>query len=251
MMQFDWTTFILEILNFLVLVWILQRFIYRPVLAMLDARQQRIKDETLRAEQLRNEADALRKQYESRLADWSQEKEASRRQLDEELAQLHGKALEDLKQTLADEEAKSRARNEALTASRETALIREAASAAYGQAAAMLQRLASPQLTNSIIDIFLEDLLNMPEPEQAALRKAAAMLITASAVEVISAHTLDESARAALTHGLSVAAEHPLQLTFKEDASLIAGARAVVGECQLHANLADELSFFRRQANHG
>ena len=50
MMQFDWTTFILEMLNFLVLVWILQRLIYRPVLAMLDARQQRLKDESGRAE---------------------------------------------------------------------------------------------------------------------------------------------------------------------------------------------------------
>lgn len=251
MMQFDWTTFILEILNFLVLVWILQRFIYRPILTMLDARQQRIKDETDRAEQLRNEADALLKQYESRLADWSQEKENSRRQLDEELAQLRGNALENLKQTLSDEEAKSRARNQALIASRETALIREAAGAAYGQAAAMLQRLASPQLTHSIIDIFLEDLSNLPDAEQAALRKAAAMLIAASAVELISAHPLDETAQAALNQGLSTAAEHPLQLTFKEDASLIAGLRAVVGECQLHANLADELAFFRRQANHG
>ena len=82
MMQFDWTTFILEILNFLVLVWILQRFIYRPVLAMLDARQQRIKDETGRAEQLRSDAEALRQQYESRLADWSREQESGRRQLE-------------------------------------------------------------------------------------------------------------------------------------------------------------------------
>lgn len=251
MMQFDWTTFILEILNFLVLVWILQRFIYRPVLAMLDARQQRIKDETDRAEQLRSEAEALRKQCESRLADWNREKESRLRQLEEELSQLRDNALENLKRSLADEEAKIRARNEALTVSRETALIREAGSAAYGQAAAMLQRLASPLLTQSIVDVFLEDLRNLPDTEQAALRKAAAMLIAASAVEVASAHPLDETVRAALSQGLAAAAGDALQLTFKEDASLIAGVRAVVGECQLHANIADELAFFRRQANHG
>lgn len=251
MMQFDWTTFILEILNFLVLVWILQRFLYRPVLAMLDARQQRIKDETERAAQLRNEAEVLRQQYEQRLADWNQQQETSRRQLDEELAQMRSIATENLKQTLADEEAKLRVRNQTLIAAREAALIREAAGAAYGQAAAMLQRLATPQLTQNIVDAFLQDLANMPDSEQAALRKAAAMLIAASAVEVISAHPLDEATRGAVTQGLATAAGQTLQLSYKEDPQLIAGLRAVVGECQLHANLADELAFFRRQANHG
>lgn len=250
MMQFEWTTFILEILNFLVLVWILQRFIYRPVLAMLDARQQRIKDETDRAERLRNEAESLRQQYESRLADWQGEREAGRRRLEDELAQLRASALEELKKTLADEEAKSGARNAALMASRESALIREAASAAYGQVAAMLQRLASPHLTQRIIEIFLEDLRELPEEELAALRKAGAMLIAASSVEIVSAHPLDEPARSTLSGALAAAAGQELPLTYREDNGLIAGIRVVIGECQLHANLADELAFFRLQVNH-
>ena len=33
-MAFDWTTFGLEIINFLALLWILKRFLYRPVLAL-------------------------------------------------------------------------------------------------------------------------------------------------------------------------------------------------------------------------
>ena len=38
-MQIDWTTFALEIINFLVLVWILKRFLYRPVLDTLARRR--------------------------------------------------------------------------------------------------------------------------------------------------------------------------------------------------------------------
>lgn len=251
MMQFDWTTFVLEILNFLVLVWILQRFVYRPVLARLDERRQLIQDETERAENLQREAQALRQQYESRLSDWSQEQESKRRALDEELAQLRGKALESLKQSLADEEAKARARKAAQAASREAVLVREAAAAVYGQAAAMLQRLASPQLTQSIVGVFLEDLRCLADDQQAALRKAAAMPIAASAVEVVSAHPLAETLRQELICALSEAAGTDLTFSFKEDASLIAGLSAVVGECQLHANLADELAFFRNQVGHG
>ncbi len=251
MMQFDWTTFILEILNFLVLVWILQRFLYRPVLARLDARQQRVKDEIARAEQLRSDADALRQQYESQLADWKLLQESSRRQLEEELMQMRNAAQENLKQTLADEEAKLRIRNQTLIATRESALIKEAAGAAYAQAAAMLQRLATPQLTQRLVDMLLEDLQQLPDTELSALQKAAEILIADSKVEVVSAHPLDSHEREKLTLSLSAAAGKSLLLIFMEDPSLIAGLRAVVGECQLHANLADELGFFKRQAQHG
>ena len=249
-MEFDWTTFFLEILNFLVLLWILRRFIYRPILSSLDARQQRIKEETMRAEQLRNEAETLRHQYEARLTDWNQECELNRHQLEQELAQLRNTGLENLKKTLADEAAKSRVRNEAALAAHESALLREARSAAYSHVSLMLQRLASPELTHSIVGIFLEDLGHLPEIDQNALRKAATMLIAASAVEIISAHPLNDVDRSALADGLSATAGQDLTFTFTEDPNLIAGLRAVVGECQLHANLADELAFFRREVRH-
>ena len=38
-MQLDWSTFILEILNFLILVWILKRFLYKPILTMIAERK--------------------------------------------------------------------------------------------------------------------------------------------------------------------------------------------------------------------
>lgn len=249
-MQFDWTTFILEILNFLVLLWILQRLAYRPVLAMLDARQQRIQDQINRAEQLRSEAEILKQQYESRLSTWNKEQESARRVLEDELLQLREQAMNDLKQTQIDEQAKQRARNEALFASQQALSIREAAGTAYGQVTAMLQRLASPQLTHAIVGIFLDDLQHLSDEQQTALRKAAAMLIAASSVEIITAHPLATSYETALSEALSSVTGKNLSLTSREDSSLIAGLRVVIGECQLHANLADEMAFFRRQNNH-
>lgn len=38
-MHFDWWTFALQLVNFAVLVWLLHRFLYRPVLRIIDARQ--------------------------------------------------------------------------------------------------------------------------------------------------------------------------------------------------------------------
>ncbi|WP_150047939.1 MULTISPECIES: F0F1 ATP synthase subunit delta [Methylomonas] len=250
MMSFDWTTFVLEILNFLVLVWLLQRLLYRPALTLLDARQQRIRQQSEQAEQTLREAETLRQEYQTKLADWDSRQQAERHELDEELARLRADALDKLQQTLAEEEAKYRSRSQSRIASREAALAREAAVAAYGQTATLLQRLASVDLTLRIAEVFLEDLAQLTDDERTSLCKAAAMLIEASAVNIATAHPLPEAMQQQLNGALSVAAEKPLQFSFKQDPSLIAGLRAVVGECQLHANLADELAFFRRQANH-
>lgn len=250
-MEFDWTTFILEILNFLVLLWILQRLIYRPVLAMLDARQQRIRAQIDQAEQLRAEAEALRQHYQAQLADWQREREHARDALEAELAQLRDQAEEDLKQIQADDEAKQRVRNEAFIASRQAILIREAVGTAYRQVSALLQRLASPQLTETITEMFLEDLRQLSDEQQASLRKAAVALMAGTSVEIVCAHPLTAAAQSALTETLAASAGTALSFTIREDSSLIAGLRVVVGECQLHANLADELAFFRQQHDHG
>lgn len=39
-MRIDWTTLALQLINFAILVWLLQRFLYRPVLELIDARRQ-------------------------------------------------------------------------------------------------------------------------------------------------------------------------------------------------------------------
>lgn len=249
-MQFDWTTFVLEVINFLVLVWILKHFLYRPVLDILDARQARISAETTRAEQLQRDAAALQQQYETRLAEWSKEREQARYQLEQELAQMRASGMENIKRSLADEEAKTRVRNAAMIASHEAELVRQAASDAYGNVAALLRRLASPSLTASITRMFQEDLAALPPDDRETLRKAGQSLGSDMKAEIAAAHPLDDGTLADIAQALSAAAGQPLEADFRLTPELIAGLRVAVGECLLHANLAEELEFFRRQVGH-
>jgi len=247
-MQMDWTTFLLEIINFLVLVWLLRRFFYRPVLAVIDARQARVQAVGDEAAALRKEAGALKAQYETRLADWAGEREKARQQLEQELTQERSRRLDELKRSLADEEAKSHARLDAAAASREAALCRQATADAYAAAAAMLQRLASPALTARIAEAFAEDLATLPADDRETLRQAAAALADDETVEIASAHTLDAATQAAIRDALAQAAGRTLDIRFVEQTDLIGGLRAAVGQCRLDANLTDELAFFRREA---
>ncbi len=245
-MQLDLTTFILEVLNFLVLVWLLKRFLYKPVLSVLDARQQRIQGEMRKAAVLQEDAARLKQQYEARLADWNTEREIAKQSLEQELARERDTGMKAIQQSLADEEAKNRVRAASAIATREAELVRNATSGAYRNAAAMLRRMASPAMTLAILNILLDDLASLSEKRQEELHKAAHPE-NVTTMEVVAAHALEESAQRKLGDAVAKVCGKPLQATFKTDTSLIAGLRISLGESVLHANLADELGYFRSQ----
>lgn len=88
-MQFDLWTFGLQLVNFLILLWLLQRFLYRPVQNIIEQRRALVEGKQAEAERLRQTAEEerdklerLQKEFESgrekRLADLNRELEAKR-----------------------------------------------------------------------------------------------------------------------------------------------------------------------------
>ncbi len=63
--------FFVNLLQFFLLVFIMNRLIYRPLLKFMDARDQRLNDQMAAAEQQRSSAEALRSQREGELQEAS------------------------------------------------------------------------------------------------------------------------------------------------------------------------------------
>ena len=57
-LELNWSTLLLEIINFLILVWILKHFFYKPVLAVI-ARRRSIEESLNDANTLHEDAEAL------------------------------------------------------------------------------------------------------------------------------------------------------------------------------------------------
>ena len=98
-MELNWSTFILEIINFLVLVWILKHFFYKPVLEVIARRQAGIDKKLAEAKDLQASAEQLQSQYQGRLADWEQERQQARETLSQEVESERARKLSEL-QTL-------------------------------------------------------------------------------------------------------------------------------------------------------
>ena len=69
-------TLIAQILNFLFLVFILAKFVYKPLLNVMEARKNKIASDLEAAETAKVEAEAVKAEYAAKLADARQEAQA-------------------------------------------------------------------------------------------------------------------------------------------------------------------------------
>jgi F-type H+-transporting ATPase subunit b len=66
-MSIDWITVAAQIGNFLVLVWLLKRFLYRPVLDGIDARERQITERMAEAARIRQHSEAAEAEYQAQI----------------------------------------------------------------------------------------------------------------------------------------------------------------------------------------
>ena len=69
-------TLIAQILNFLVLVFVLAKFVYKPVLGIMEERKNKIASDLETAEMAKKDAEAVKAEYAAKLADARQEAQA-------------------------------------------------------------------------------------------------------------------------------------------------------------------------------
>lgn len=243
-MGFDWSTFVLEVINFLILVWILAHFFYRPVAAVIEQRRQGIETSLQHAREMLSNAEGMQRQYEARLGDWEAEKRRKRETWASELAAERARQLETFRQTLEAERQQTEVLEQRRLRSREMELEKTALALGGRFAARLLERLAGPELEARLVDIFIDDLSEVPEEQWQ--RVAAAFSDTPVEACLSSAFPLAEAQRAGLRQAVNAQLGRPVDCQFLEDGTLISGIRFELGPLSLGANVRDELAFFTR-----
>jgi len=75
-MLIDWFTVVAQALNFLILVWLLKRFLYKPILNALDEREKRIATELANADERMAEAGQERDEFTRKNEEFNQQRAA-------------------------------------------------------------------------------------------------------------------------------------------------------------------------------
>jgi F-type H+-transporting ATPase subunit b len=247
-LEISWSTFILEIVNFLILVWILKRFLYQPVLNVISRRRADIDKSLAEAAALRSQAETIQEQYENRLAAWDEERKKARETLQGELDRERQRLMAELETSLSAERKKSQVLEQHRIVEQRRRDEELALAQAAKFASRLLQRLAAPELEAQLVELTLKDLATLLPERRTALRSAYAG--REESVTITSAYPLATAQREALQQALGQLLETDnLACTFVESTTLIAGLLISVGPWVLRANLRDELQFFTESSH--
>jgi F-type H+-transporting ATPase subunit b len=216
-MQFDWWTFALQVVNFAILVWLLHRFLYKPILRMIDSRQFAV------AKQY-DDAAAAEKTAKVNLAAIDRERAniATEREAAFKSAAAQSEEAAKQRQARAQEEAAALIVNARKTLAAEREQVFEAARhTAIDLGADMARRLLNEIPSGLRAEAWLEriesHLKGMGDGDRAGLVGAHGDLT------VVTAFALPDDAKQTWTSRLHAALGERSAISFAADAALIAG----------------------------
>ena len=234
-MHVDWVTTAAQLVNFLILVYLLKRFLYARVLAAMERRQARI-DERL-DEAARREAAArdTRAELEERMAAIDREHEARHKALEEELHTRRTALLEGLREEMAEARRHwhGAVRREQERFVRE--LSAESARLSLDLVGRVVRDLADTQLEARIAERFA-GILDALEPEQRELVRGAP-----SPLVVHSAFDLGTAAREVIQAAVARVLGREAAVRFVRTRELVCGVELEAGHARIGWNAAAHL----------
>lgn len=248
-MRIDWTTLALQLINFAILVWLLQRFLYRPVLRVIDAR--RAAGDARYAEVQRMAETAKR-----RLADI----EAQRAGITADRAAALAEAREQARQLVeargaqAERDAKALLDETRQTLAREReSLLAEACHSALDLSAEMAGRVLAEIPESLRTEAWLEridlHLRSLPAAERAELARE---LAGGAPLRVVSACAISSDAEERWRARLRESLGPEIVVTFETNARLIGGAQLCFPHSTLSFSVEGALCALQEEAaRHG
>ncbi len=242
-MLIDWFTVVAEIVNFLILLWLLKRFLYKPILNAMDKREATIAAREHEASTALELGHQQQEKYEVLLNEISSDRE----EIMAEAHRLSEQRRKELTQIAADDVASMEARwKESLERQRE-AFARNLSQRAGDQICSIarlaLADLAGSDLERHIVGVFTERLETLPDEKRRrivdTLRKSHYRVSISSSFE------LDEAQRSGIRDALKKLGGRDVTVAWEVLPDVICGIDLRAHEYKLAFSLGDYLERLR------
>ena len=244
-MLVDWFTIAAQIVNFLILVWLLNRFLYKPILDAIDAREKRIADELAAAAAKQAEAETERAEFQRKNVEFDRQRAALMNQAANE-AQAERTRLFDAARNAAADLANKRVealRSDAAMLNGE--IRRRTQQETFAIARKALADLATVSLEERLADVFVRRLRDLDPHTKTLLSDALAS--NAGPALVRSAFDLPEAQRALVTAALNEVFSADLHVRFETAPDLVGGIEFTANGYNVAWSIGDYLTSLEKR----
>lgn len=238
-MLIDWFTVGAQVVNFLILVWLLKRFLYRPILNAIDLREKRIAAELADAAAKQTGAQKERDEFQHKNEEFDRQRAALLRQATDEAKAERQRLLDDAREAAADLSAKRQEtlRNDAHNLNQ--AISRRTQQEVFAIARKALMDLATTSLEERLAEVFIRRLQEMDGKTKADL--TAALKTASNPALVRSAFDLPAEQRAAIQKALNAAFSGEIHVRFATAPDLVSGIELTTNGHKVAWSIADYL----------
>jgi len=220
-MLIDWFTVIAQAINFLILVWLLKRFLYRPILDAIDAREKRIAAKIADADTKEAEAQKQRDVYQQKNQDMDQQRSTLLNEAVEAAKAERTQLLDAARQDAEDLRVKLERglRNEQHSLNDE--ISRRAREEIFAIARKALSDLAGVDLEQRMTEIFLDRLRDLGAKEMADMKSA--FKLSRNPLLVRTAFALSDQQKEDIEKAVLEILDEKQAIEFIVDADLVSG----------------------------
>ena len=238
-MLIDWFTIVAQIINFLILLWLLKRFLYKPIINAMNEREKKITHRLTEAEQARDEAQKQSAEYQRRTAELDDQREQLLLEARNEAETLRKELLHQARQeaTEAQERWFRSIQQEKEAFLRD--LYQRASTQTYEIARKALNDLANKDLETHIVENFLLRVQNLDSEERAALESA--LEKSDKKITIRSAFEIPTGLREQITKQIESVASNGYELNFENMPEVVCGIELKLAGKKISWSLASYL----------
>ncbi len=242
-MPIDWFTVAAQAVNFLLLVWLMKRFLYKPVLRAIDAREKRIEEQLGDAKALKMEALKEKEEFQRKSGIFDRERTELMNAAAEKAKSEKIHLLEEARSSAETLRAKWREGLEKDASRLEEDFQKRVRKDVFFIVRKTLSDLAGEELESKIIDLFLLRLGKMDEKERKSL--APKTMGPDSSVQLRTAFSLTEEQRNTIGQEVKKLFSLKEEPKFTVEKDLVAGIELAVSGQKISWTIDDYLLSLR------
>ncbi len=239
-MLIDWFTVGAQVLNFLILVWLMKRFLYKPILHAIDEREKRIATELADADAKKAEAQKERDDFQHKNEEFEQQRGALLNKAADEATAERQRLLDEARKDSEGLRARwqDALRNEQTSLSEE--MIRRTKEEVFAIARKALTDLATTSLEERLSEVFTRRLREMDGKVKEGLAKA--LQTSSDPALVRSTFTLPAEQRGAIQHALNETFSAEIRVRFETAPNLVCGIELTTNGQKVAWSIAEYLA---------
>jgi len=246
-MLIDWFTVVAQAVNFLILVWLMKRFLYQPILKALDAREKRIAAELADADAKRAAAEAAGAEFKRKNDEFDRQRTGLMDKATDDAANERNRLFESARTDAEGFSSKLQDKLNGEFRNLRDTIRHKTRDEVFAIARKTLTDLAGVSLEDRIADVFIVRLQGLNNEEKARL---AAMLKTPDMpVLVRSAFELKPAQRAAIEGAVQATLSTKVPVSFEIVPDLISGIELIMQGQKVAWSIADYLASLEKDAN--